>query len=219
MNRFILAFVAASVLSSGALAQNAPQPFCNVVGNNPLTQTESDITIACSGMPEALAGPLTAVLTRILQERLDPQQVNAKLNEVAALPVEGAARTVTEDQRQAIMRSLQGKPAAEVAMIAHPLVEDTAELAQALATPLVMVGWQLQGNQIRRAAPRNLDPVPGIAIVVRDPAKLPPKAEQLKTALIAGKLGPTVISDPAMAPDAVLLWVGRRPGAPPEPPK
>jgi len=162
---------------------------------------------------------LTAVLTRILQERLDPQQVNAKLNEVAALPVEGAARTVTEDQRQAIMRSLQGKPAAEVAMIAHPLVEDTAELAQALATPLVMVGWQLQGNQIRRAAPRNLDPVPGIAIVVRDPAKLPPKAEQLKTALIAGKLGPTVISDPAMAPDAVLLWVGRRPGAPPEPPK
>ena len=219
MNRFILAFVAASVLSSGALAQNAPQPFCNVVGNNPLTQTESDITIACSGMPEALAGPMTAVLTRILQERLDPQQVNAKLNEVAALPVEGAARTVTEDQRQAIMRSLQGKPAAEVAMIAHPLVEDTAELAQALATPLVMVGWQLQGNQIRRAAPRNLDPVPGIAIVVRDPAKLPPKAEQLKTALIAGKLGPTVISDPAMAPDAVLLWVGRRPGAPPEPPK
>jgi len=219
MNRFVLAVAAVSIVSSAALAQNAPQPFCNVIGTNPLTQSESDVTIACSGMPEAMAGPLTAVLTRILQERLDPQQVIAKLGEVAALPVEGAARTVNDDQRQAIVKSLHGKPAAEVAMIAHPLVEDTAELAQALASPLVMVGWQLQGNQIRRAAPRNLDPVPGIAIVVRDPAKLPPKAEQLKAALVAGRLGPTLVSDPAMAPDAVLLWIGRRPGAPPEPPK
>ena len=219
MNRVIIAFAVASIVSSTALAQNAPQPVCNVIGNNVLTQNESDVTIACSAMPEAMAGPLTAVLTRILQERLDPQQVMAKLNEVAALPVEGAGRTVTEDQRQAIMRSLHGKPTAEVAMIAHPLIDDTAELAQAVATPLVMVGWQLQGNQIRRAAPRNLDPVPGIAIVVRDPAKLPPKAEQLKTALIAGRLGPALIADPAMAPDAVVLWIGRRPGAPPEPPK
>jgi hypothetical protein len=219
MNRFVLAFAAGSIVSSGALAQNPPQPFCNVIGTNPLTQNESDVTIACAGMPEALAGPLTAVLTRILQERLDPQQVLAKLGEVAALPVEGSARTVTDDQRQAIVKSLHGKPAAEVAMIAHPLVDDTAELAQAVATPLVMVGWQLQGNQIRRAAPRHLDPVPGIAIVVRDAGKLPPKAEQLKTALIAGRLGPSLVSDPAMAPDAVLLWIGRRPGAAPEPVK
>jgi hypothetical protein len=104
-------------------------------------------------------------------------------------------------------------------MIAHPLVADTADLAQALATPLVMVGWQLQGNQIRRAAPRHLDAVTGIALVVRDAGKLPPKAEQLKAALVAGRLGPNVVSDPAMAPDAVLLWIGRRPGAAPEPPK
>ena len=184
-----------------------------------LTQNESDVTIGCSGMTEGLAGPLTVVLTRILQERLDPQAVLAKLNEVGALPVEGAARTVTDDQRQAIVRSLTGKPAAEVAMIAHPLVEDSAELAQALAMPLVMVGWQLQGNQIRRSAPRHLDPIPGIALVVRDANKPPPKAEQLKAALIAARLGPTLISDPAMAPDGVLLWIGRRPGAAPEPPK
>src|SRR6476646_8412480 len=103
MNRFVLAVAAVSIVSSAALEQNAPQPFRNVIGTNPLTQSESDVTIACSGMPEAMAGPLTAVLTRILQERLDPQQVNAKLNEVAALPVEGAARTVTHDQRQAIV--------------------------------------------------------------------------------------------------------------------
>ena len=159
------------------------------------------------------------MLTRVLQQRLDPQQLMAKLNEVAALPVEGAARIVTDDQRQAIVKSLHGKPAAEVAMISHPLVEDTAELAQSLATPLVMVGWQLQGNQIRRAAPRHLDPVQGIALVVRDANKLPPKAEQLKAALIAGRLGPNVVSDPAMQPDAVVLWIGRRPGAAPEPPK
>ena len=219
MYRFVCALAAASLLAPAALAQNAPQPVCNVIGTNPLTQNEADVTIACSGMPEGLAGPLTAVLTRILQERLDPQQVIAKLSEVAALPVEGTARTITDDQRQAIVKSLHGKPAAEIAMIAHPLVDDTAELAQALATPLVMVGWQLQGDKIRRAAPRNLEAVPGIAIVVRDAAKLPPKAEQLKAALIAGRLGPTLVSDPTMAPDAVLLWIGRRPGAPPEPPK
>jgi hypothetical protein len=220
MKRFVIALGAALIVSvSGALAQNAPPPNCVVIGNNPLTQNESDVTIGCSNMPEALAGPLTAVLTRILQQRLDPQQLMAKLNEVAALPVEGAARTVSDDQRQAIVQSLHGKPAAEVAMIAHPLVEDTAELAQSLATPLVMVGWQLQGNQIRRAAPRHLDPVQGIALVVRDAGKLPPKAEQLKAALIAGRLGPNVVSDPAMQPDAVVLWIGRRPGAAPEPPK
>ena len=219
MQRLFPAFGAVLILSaSGALAQNAPQPFCNVIGTNPLTQNEADVTIACSGMPEALAGPLTAVLTRILQQRLDPQQVLEKLNEVAALPAEGA-RMVTDDQRQAIMRSLHGKPAAEVAMMAHPLVPDSADLAQGLATPLVMVGWQLQGNQIRRAAPRHLDPVAGIALVVRDPGKLPPKAEQLKAALIAGRLGPNVVADPAMPADAVLLWIGRRPGTAPEPPK
>jgi hypothetical protein len=212
MNRVVLPFAMVLIVSaSGALAQNAPPPVCNVIGTSPLTQNEADVTIGCSGMPEALGGPLSAVLTRILQQRLDPQQVLAKLTEVAALPVEGAARTVTDDQRQAIVRSLHGKPAAEVAMIAHPLFEDTAELAQALATPLVMVGWQLQGNQIRRAAPRHLDPVPGIALVVRDAGKPPPKAEQLKAALIAGRLGPTLISDPAMAADGVLLWIGRRP--------
>lgn len=219
MNRSVLTLTAALIMSaSGALAQT-PSPVCSVIGTNPLTQNESDVTISCSGMPEALAVPLTAVLTRILPQRLDPQQVMAKLSEVAALPAEGAARTVTDDQRQAIVRSLHGKPAAEVAMIAHPLVEDTAELAQSLAMPLVMVGWQLQGNQIRRSAPRHLDPVPGIALVVREANKLPPKAEQLKAALIAGGLGPTLVSDPAMAPDGVLLWIGRRPGAAPEPPK
>jgi hypothetical protein len=220
MKRLFIALGATLMLSvPAALAQNAPPPACVVIGTSPLTQNEADVTISCSGMPDGMAGPLTAVLTRILQQRLDPQQVIAKLNEVAALPMAGAARTVTDDQRQAIMRSLTGKPAAEVAMIAHPLVEDTAELAQALATPLVMVGWQLQGNQIRRAAPRHLDPVPGIALVVRDANKLPPKAEQLKAALIAGRLGPNVVSDPAMPPDTVLLWIGRRPGGSPEPPK
>jgi hypothetical protein len=220
MKRFAIALgTALAVSAPAALAQNPPPPNCAVIGTNPLTQSESDVTFSCSGMNEALAGPLTVVLTRILQDRLDPQAVLAKLNEVAALPVEGTARSVTDEQRQAIVRSLTGKPAAEVAMTAHPLVEDSAELAQALAMPLVMVGWQLQGNQIRRNAPRHLDPIPGIALVVRDAKAPPPKAEQLKAALIAARLGPTLISDPAMAPDGVLLWIGRRPGLPPEPPK
>lgn len=202
-----------------ALAQSPPPPACAVIGTNPRTQHEADVTIGCSNIPEAMAAPLAAVLTRILQQQLDPQLLMARLNEIAALPAEGVARAVTDDQRQAIIRSLTGKPSAEVAVIAHPLVQDAAELAQALATPLVMVGWQLQGNQIRRAAPRHLDQVPGIALVVRDAGKLPPKAEQLKAALIAASLGPNVVSDPAMPPDGVLLWIGRPPGNAPKPPK
>src|SRR5215207_2388717 len=98
MKRLFIALSATLLVSgSAALAQNPPPTACVVIGNNPLTQSESDVTISCSNMPEALAGPLTALLTRILQQRLDPQQVLAKLTEVAALPVDGAARTVTDD--------------------------------------------------------------------------------------------------------------------------
>jgi xanthosine utilization system XapX-like protein/plasmid stabilization system protein ParE len=154
MKRFLLALGAGlTVSAAGALAQSPPPPVCNVIGTNPLTQTEADVTISCSAMPEGLAWPLTAVLTRILQQRLDPQQVPAKLTEVAALPVEGAARTINDDQRQAIVRSIHGKPSAEVAMIAHPPVEDTAEFAQGLATPFrerpYIVPYRVRGDTVR----------------------------------------------------------------------
>src|SRR5688572_1484818 len=71
MQRLFIALGATLMLSvPAALAQNAPPPACVVIGTSPLTQNEADVTISCSGMPDGMAGPLTAVLTRILQQRL-----------------------------------------------------------------------------------------------------------------------------------------------------
>jgi len=105
-------------------------------------------------LSEAFGKQLTEILTRILKNRLDPQMVLAKLEEVDQVPPEGVARTVDENQRHLIIQSLIGKPVEQIAITAHLMVEDSAEYAKALATPLMMVGWQIEGNQVRRAAPK-----------------------------------------------------------------
>ncbi len=74
-----------------------------------------------------------------------------------------------------------------------------------------MVGWQIEGNEIRRVAVKSLEPVHGVALVVRDRAAAPEKALQLKAALAAAHVTAALVSDPGMAPDAALLWIGRRP--------
>ena len=75
----------------------------------------------------------------------------------------------------------------------------------------MMVGWQIEGREIRRAAPKLLDPVPGIAVVVHDKNAPPPPALQLRAALTAAHIAAALVADPALGPDATLLWVGRRP--------
>ena len=55
-----------------------------------------------------------------------------------------------------------------------------------------------------------LDPVTGVAIVVRSRDAAPPKAQQLKTALTAARIGAQLVSDPALPADAAMLWIGRR---------
>src|SRR6266851_1811521 len=128
-----------------------------------------------------------------------------------ATPDQGVARTVDDNQRQQIIQSLFGKPAGQIAITAHPVVTDSAEFATAIATPLLQVGWQIEGQQIRRAAPKSLEPVAGLAIVVRDKGAAPPEALLLKAALSAAHITAALVADPSLAPDATLLWVGRRP--------
>jgi len=113
--------------------------------------------------------------------------------------------------RQQIIKSLFGKPAGQIAITAHPVVTDSAEFATAIAAPLLQVGWQIEGQQIRRAAPKSLEPVPGLAIVVRDKGAAPPQALLLKAALNAAHITAPLVADPSAAPEATLLWVGRRP--------
>ncbi len=145
--------------------------------------------------------------------------VLSKLSEVDRIPEEGVARTVDEAQRQRIIQSLAGKPPGQIAIVAHPVVTDSAEYARGMATTLLQVGWQIEGQQIRRAAPKQLDEVPGVAIVVRDRSAPPPQAVLLRSALAAGNITAGLVSDPGMAPAAALLWIGRRPELVPDQPK
>ena len=200
----------------GVRAEDAPPPAgCSVGSTNILMQdkgeAKGEVTINCSGLTEAFGNRLAEVLTRILQNRLDPQMVMAKLDEVDRVPEEGIARVVDENQRHLIIQSLNGKPGAQIAVTAHPAIDDSAEFAKGIATALLMVGWQIEGNEIRRVAVKSLDPVTGLALVVRDRNAAPQKALQLKAALTAAKITASLVSDPALAPDATLLWVGRRP--------
>jgi hypothetical protein len=194
------------------MAARADEPVGCALTSAPLmAQPEGSVLIACvGGVTEAFGGQLADVMTRILQSRLDPQMVMAKLDEVGSVPDEGAARTVSEAQRHAIIQALSGKQGEQVAITVHPLVDDSAEFGKGIATPLIMVGWQIEGNQIRRAAPKALDPVTGVAIVVHSRDAAPAKALQLKTALTAAHIGAQLVSDPALSADAAMLWIGRR---------
>ena len=128
----------------------------------------------------------------------------------------GGIEAITSDGFASRDATDRYRPALGVRALSDGFLDD--EWVHEIAAPLMMVGWQIDGNQIRRAAPKALDPVQGLAIVVRDPNAPPPKAVQLKAALTAARLNPVVIADPAMPADGATLWIGRRPGSPPPEP-
>jgi hypothetical protein len=221
MMRSLILFGLCWVVSVGtARAQDAVPVGCAVTAVNMVTQDQGTVTIDCSGLSEAFGKDFAAIMTRILKDRLDPQMVMQKLDEVDRVPEQGVARTVDDSQRQLIIKSLFGKPPGHVSIIAHPQVDDSAEFAKDIATALLQVGWQIDGQQIRRAAPQSIEPVPGVAVVVRDKgAAAPQQAELLRAALNAAHIPAALTTDPTLAPDATVLWVGRRPEFLPEPAK
>jgi hypothetical protein len=195
-----------------ARADDPPAPANCALSAQPLFGGDQNtVTIACSGVSEAFANQLAELMTRILRDRLDPQMVNAKLDEVERAPEDGVARTLDEAQRHAIVQTLAGKEAEQIAVVAHPAVEDSAAYAKELATPLLMVGWQIEGHQIRRAVSKTLEPVHGVALVVRDKSAPPQKAQRLKAALAAARVNAPFASDPSLAAEATMLWIGKRP--------
>lgn len=210
MMRSAIAFSLVVVVpAAGAHAETGAA--CTVSNVNIVSQDLGDVTINCSGLSEAVGRQLADIMTHILQDRLDPQMVIAKLNEVDQVPPEGVARTVTESQRQLIIESLSGKPVGQIAITAHPEVTDSAEFAKGIATSLLQAGWAIEGQQIRRAAPPSLDAVPGLAIVVRDKNAPPQPALQVKAALNAAHITAALVADPTLDSGTVLVWVGRRP--------
>ena len=211
MKRLVLALLFAPiVLASPAQAED---PIGCALTSAPLmAQPDGSILIGCAGgLTDPFGEQLVNVLNKMLQSRLDPQAVLAKLEEVEAVPEQGVARTVSDNQRHALVQALSGKQAEQIAIVAHPLVEDSAEFGKGIAAPLIMVGWQIEGNQIRRAAPKAIENIAGVAIIVRSRDAAPPKAMQLKAALAAGHIGAQLVSDPGLTAEAAMLWIGRRP--------
>jgi hypothetical protein len=195
------------VISAAARADNG----CGVVSDAFVQQGQGQVMINCIGVSEALAGQLAGVLTYIMQNRLDPEQVIAKLSEIEGAPEANVARTLSDDQGQTIVQTLIVSEAQEIAIVANPREEDTGEYAKAIATKLMMAGWQIEGSQIRRVAFPGLDEMPGLVLVVRDEKNPPEKALLLKKALAAARILAPMVSDPTMTADETLLWVGKRP--------
>jgi hypothetical protein len=188
-----------------------PQASCAIAPQPMFGADPNGVLIACTGVDEAAGNQLADLMTRIMRDRLDPQTVNAKLDEVERVPDDGVPRTLTDAQRQSIIRALSGREAEQITITAHPTVEDSAGYGKDLATPLLMAGWQIEGHQIRRAAPKTLDPVSGLAVVVRDRDAPPQKAVRLRAALTAAHVNAPLVSDPSLAVEATVLWIGKRP--------
>src|SRR5271155_2615923 len=65
---------------------------CTVTAVNMVTPDQGTVSIDCTEVSEAFGRQFADVLTRILKDRLDPQTVMAKLDEVEQVPEEGVAR-------------------------------------------------------------------------------------------------------------------------------
>ena len=205
MTRTFFAITLVAVLSLVPAAGHAQQP--------PRCSSSSDgdtASISCSGVNEEVGNQIAEMLGRMLNSRIPPNMVLAALGEIEPLPPEGVARSINPDQQQSILNQLAGKPTHQISIVAHPLVADSAEYARSLAQPLLMVGWQVEGNQVRRAAPKPLEQVFGVALVVQNADAPPEKAVSLRKALQAGRIPTPLLVDPTLAPEATQLYIGKR---------
>jgi len=203
---------AALLLPAAALADDGAQQEkgCGVASGAFVAQGDGQVTISCVGVTPEFGAQLAGVLTEVLQRRLDPELVVAKLAEIEGLPPDDAPRNLTADQGQTLVRSLVGNPAA-IAISADPEGAEPGGYALAIATRLGMAGWRIEGDQIRRAVPPGLADVRGLVVAVRDEKAPPDKAARLKQAMAAAKIFLPIISKPDLGSEAALLWVGKRP--------
>src|SRR5690348_3054943 len=83
--------------ATGARAEDAPAAGCTLASASFLASPDQgEVTINCSGLSEAFGRQLAEIMSRILQNRLDPQMVLVKLEEVDRVPEAGVARTVDD---------------------------------------------------------------------------------------------------------------------------
>jgi hypothetical protein len=214
----VLLFVSAAAQADEAApantqagAQEAPQQGCDLATGALVTQDQGQVTINCVGVTEEYGTQLAGILTYVLQHRLDPEIVVAKLDEVEGVPPDDTPRNLTASQGQTILQALVGMKPATIKIVADPDSPEPGGYALAIATRLGMAGWQIEGNQITRSVPPGLEDIHGIVLVVHDEKAPPEKAIEFKKALGAAKIFLPVISRPDLAPGEVMLWVGKRP--------
>jgi hypothetical protein len=215
MTRLLPALLSALFLFPAATWADDPPPQsaqgCGLVSGALISQGQGQVMINCVGVTEEFGGQLAGVLTYVLQHRLDPELVIAKLDEIEGAPLDDAPRALSANQSQTLVQSLVGKPAGQIAIVANPAAKDGGDYALAIATKLQMAGWQIVGSQIRRVVPPGLEEIHGLVLVVHDDKSPPDMALRLKQAMGSAKIFVPIISDPTMAPDAALLWVGKQP--------
>lgn len=221
MKSLIPALLSALVLLPAAASADDAKPDaqasaqgqgCGMADGAFINQDGGTVTINCVGVTPQFGTQLAGVLTYVLQRRLDPEIVIAKLDEINGAPADNTPRNLSTDQGQELVQSLvaSGKPAT-IAVTADPDEPDAANYALAIATRLGMAGWQIAGSQISRTVPPGLDDIRGLVLVVHDEKKPPAMAAALKKAMAAAKVFLPIISRDDVAPDAAMLWVGKRP--------
>jgi hypothetical protein len=184
---------------------------CGLVSGALISQGQGQVMINCVGVSEEFGGQLAGILTYVLQRRLDPEIVIAKLDEVDGVPAGDAPRNLTADQGQALVQSLVGTKQATIAVSADPDGPEAGNYALAIATRLGLAGWLIEGRQITRTVLPGLEDIHGLVLVVHDEKAPPEMALQLKTAMAAAKIFLPIISRPDVASGAAMLWVGKRP--------
>jgi len=213
MNRLVPASLAALLLFPAASrADDAPQgQGCGLVSGALISQDQGQVMINCVGVSQEFGTQLAGILTYVLQHRLAPDVVIAKLDEIEGMPAGDQPRVLSAEQAQTIVQGLVGKPTGQIAIVATPDGKEAGDYALQIATKLQIAGWQIAGSQIRRVAPPNLADINGLALVVRDDKSPPGMARLLKQTMASAKIFLPIIADPTMAPDAALLWVGKKP--------
>jgi hypothetical protein len=185
---------------------------CGLATGALISQDQGQVLINCAGVTEEFGGQLAGILTYVLQRRLDPELVIAKLDEVDGVPAGNTPRNLTSDQGQAIVQGLAGGAQATIAISADPEGAEPGNYALAIGTRLGLAGWLIQDRQINRVVPPGLDDIRGAVIVVHDEKSPPDTALRLKKAMTEAKIFLPIISRPeTIKPGAVMLWIGKRP--------
>jgi hypothetical protein len=203
----------AAIADGGVQAEKG----CGIASGAFIAQVDGQVTISCVGVTPEFGAQLAGVLTEMLQRRLDPELVVAKLAEIEGLPPGDAPRNLSADQGQILVQSLvAGKPAA-ISISADPDGAEPGGYALAIATRLGMAGWRIEGDQIRRSVPPGLADVHGLVLAVRDEKAPPDKATRLKQAMATAKIFLPIVAKPDLGAETALLWVGKRPTLGPTP--